>query len=365
MINIVSVSGGKDSGCTLLLAKELGALNLKGVFADTGHEHPLTYEYIDSLERQTGIEIERVKADFSPQLEAKRKRVAEKWPAKMAEVTPGKWLYFGKARKKEDRTPVPSYVPSNIFSRHQEGDYVWRPALPPLSDKQIKQRIDRSLEVLHPTGIPFLDLCLWKGRFPSSQSRFCTDELKRNPIIEKIFMPLMDDESISSIFSWQGIRWDESESRSNAEMIEDVGGGLFNFRPILPLTAEEVFNFHKKHGVTWNPLYQQGMSRVGCMPCIMSNKNEIKQIAQRYPEEVARVYEWEQLVSDASLRGGSNFFHSATVPGIDKADPQALLDFNIYDVVEWAKTTRGGRIYDLLAVGEDYTACSSAYGLCE
>ncbi|MDD1998083.1 phosphoadenosine phosphosulfate reductase family protein [Pseudomonas putida] len=47
--NIVSVSGGKDSTALLLLAVERGAENLEAVFADTGHEHPQTYEYVRYL----------------------------------------------------------------------------------------------------------------------------------------------------------------------------------------------------------------------------------------------------------------------------------------------------------------------------
>ncbi len=40
-------------------------------------------------------------------------------------------------------------------------------------------------------------------------------------------------------------------------------------------------------------------------------------------------------------------------------------DSYIWQVVEWSKTTRGGRQYDLLADAEPAAACSSAYGLCE
>lgn len=48
--NIVSVSGGKDSLAQWLLAVEAG-VNFSVVFADTGHEHPQTIEYLDYLEK--------------------------------------------------------------------------------------------------------------------------------------------------------------------------------------------------------------------------------------------------------------------------------------------------------------------------
>ena len=44
--NIVSVRGGKDRTALLLLAIERDTPNLQAVFADTGHEHQQTYEYL-------------------------------------------------------------------------------------------------------------------------------------------------------------------------------------------------------------------------------------------------------------------------------------------------------------------------------
>jgi 3'-phosphoadenosine 5'-phosphosulfate sulfotransferase (PAPS reductase)/FAD synthetase len=41
--NIVSLSGGKDSTATLLVARAWEVSNLSAVFADTGHEHPATF----------------------------------------------------------------------------------------------------------------------------------------------------------------------------------------------------------------------------------------------------------------------------------------------------------------------------------
>ena len=63
--HVVNVSGGKDSTATYLLAMELGR-PFQAVFADTGHEHPWTYEYVRDLPRRTGgPEIHWVKADFT------------------------------------------------------------------------------------------------------------------------------------------------------------------------------------------------------------------------------------------------------------------------------------------------------------
>lgn len=306
--NIISVSGGKDSTALLLLAIERQTENLQAVFSDTGHEHPQTYEYVQYLS-ETVFPIRTIRADFTKDIERKRRYVTEKWPGKG--------------------------VPPEI--------------------------IERALSVLHPTGNPFLDLCLWKGRFPSTMARFCSEELKRNPIIEQVQMPLL--ERGDTIWSWQGVRADESRARRNLAELEDVGGGLWNYRPILKWTAAECFEMHRKHGIKHNPLYEQGMGRFGCMPCIHARKDELLEISRRFPEEIERVAEWERVVQAASKRGTATFFAAASLGHHDNEGAQEV--GQIYQHVEWAKTSRGGKQYDMLRVQNDGPLCSSIYGLCE
>lgn len=386
-INVISVSGGKDSTATLLLALERGIENIRAVFADTGHEHAQTYAYLDYLEQKTGVKIERIKPDFSAQIAHKREVVQTKWraelPATLMKDKPGAWrlkpgykkviegdiggdgedlLLFLKTPTKE-KLPWPG-VPAEPVAPYEiafSGPFIWSPAIPGLAESEALDKTERivesALDALVPTGIPFLDLCLWKGRFPSSQARFCTTELKVFPIQQQVFAPLLADPNVGDIYSWQGVRADESKSRALLPESDEPEPGLFNFRPILKWTAAEVFDFHRKHGVDWNPLYEQGMGRVGCMPCIHCNKAELYEISSRFPEEIARVLKWEKLVAQASKRGLSTFFAPQFAPGNPGGTPMA-------GAVEWSKTSRGGRQYDLIAT-DDGKACASAYGLCE
>ncbi len=323
-INIVCVSGGKDSLAEWLLAIESGAVHIPAL-ADTGHEHPQTMEYLEYLESRLG-KIKRVKADFSRLIEGKRKFIAEKWPVSLVEECG-------------------------------------------MSHDEAAERIARALEILHPTGNPFLDLCMWKGRFPSTKARFCTFDLKHEPIRQQIVLPALEE--YDEVISWQGVRAQESPARAALPMWEedaDNTPGLHVYRPILNWTHEDVFALAKRHGIKPNPLYQQGCSRVGCMPCIHARKSELAEIFTRWPEEIARVAEWERLVAACSRRGNSTFFPSTHDPrrAEKRIEIVTVENYGIASYRDWAMTTRGGSQFDLLAATNDKTVCSSVYaGVCE
>lgn len=307
---IVSMSGGKDSTATGLLAMEQG-VDAMYSFSDTGHEHPDTYEYINYLETIFGKKFIRCKADFSRDLERKRGVIEVKW--------------------RKDGVP--------------------------------EEKIERALAVLKPTGNAFLDLCLWKGRFPSTKARFCTEHLKILPFNRDVLIPAI--KKYGQVETWVGVRADESAARAKLPEREkdDLGGEIV--RPILSWTVEDVFAMHKKHGVEPNPLYKQGMSRVGCMPCISCGKEELRQIGMRFPEEIERVAEWEALVKEASKTGGATFFtlRASEVEGMTPEDHDRLA--SIKSKVDWANTTRGKKQIDLINVYEEPETCHSIYGLCE
>lgn len=303
---LVSVSAGKDSTASLLLAIERhGVENVRAAFADTGNEHPATYQYVRYLAKATGVEIHWLKPDFTDWWWRRRDYVRDKYLAK----------------------GVSDDVVQRILSVLEKG----------------------------PTGNPYLDLCIIKGRFPSRRAQFCTKHLKTEPLTEYALELI---EQHGTVESWQGVRADESPGRAKLPEREDQGGGYSVYRPILRWNVAQVFEQHRKHGIEPNPLYTQGMGRVGCMPCINAAKDEVLEISKRFPDQIDRIEEWEAAVALASKRGDSSFF-------ADPDDDAHLNKRGIRNIVEWSKTKRGGQLMDWIRITEEPKACSSAYGLCE
>jgi len=303
-IHVVSVSGGKDSVVTLAIAIErVGKENVRAIYCDTGNENPIVYEYLDYMEERFGINIERLKADFSSRVLAKRKFIAN--DQRNGRRNGRKIRWTNKAKR-------------------------------------------RALAVLYPSGNPFLDLCMWKGRFPSRKAQFCTSELKTGILVA--YQHNLVEEGYN-VISWQGVRRDESQNRRNAKKAERLATGMFAFMPLVEWTYKQVFQYHADHNIKPNQLYLMGMSRVGCMPCINVNKAEMRQIADRFTSEITRVIEWERLASLCCKAGHTTFLCNKKKEGI-------------ISLVRWSKTTRGGRQFDMMAL-LPVRECSSSYGLCE
>lgn len=336
--NVISLSGGKDSVATALVAIESEAKNISFVFADTSHEHDETYKYIEYLDgeliKRSGVGITVVKANFQDDIDRKRNNLI----AHREEVINGR---EGNRRLKNFTVDM----------------------------------LDRMINHLNPTGNAFLDLCLLKGRFPGTRSRFCSEELKHKPI-EKYHESLMGE--YTAVVSWQGVRRAESKARADlAKWDVEFGSwepqpeGLLIYRPIIDWSANQCFEMHVKHGIKPNPLYKKGMGRVGCMPCIHCTKSEMREIQRRYPEIIERIAEMERLVSLASKMGASTFFDArvtAKYLGTGKTIDDIKTDTHgINTFVEWAMTEHGGRQKSLIYAIEldDIPVCSSVYGLCE
>lgn len=203
---------------------------------------------------------------------------------------------------------------------------------------------------IEPTGNPFLDMILWKGRAPSTKAQFCTEWVKLWPQLLFLEENYPTDEWIM----FTGIRQGESQRRILGYPMPFATNTYFDCDYVLPMlyeTEEGIFEFLKEKGVPPNPLYALGYGRVGCFPCIHANKGELSLL----PE-----WAWEKLEC-WEARLGRSWFPAGLLPEWMNYIP------TIAEVREWCKTSRGGKQYDLFKQDntKDAPSCLSTWGICE
>jgi 3'-phosphoadenosine 5'-phosphosulfate sulfotransferase (PAPS reductase)/FAD synthetase len=199
--------------------------------------------------------------------------------------------------------------------------------------------------------LTFVEMVRIKGRAPSRKAQFCTENLKLQPQkrwIENTFGPGGEFDGWSYC-RYTGVRRDESEARKNAPIHTwDDWFDCELYYPIADWTKQMCFDYVMAQGEKVNPLYALGFNRVGCAPCINSGKDDILNWEIRRPEMIEKVRELERVT-------GRTFF-SLCVPGMHTN--------SMDDVLEWAKTSRGGR-QQPFPIFHEREACESKYGLCE
>lgn len=165
-----------------------------------------------------------------------------------------------------------------------------------------------------------VDLTKKKSRWPSSQRRFCTSELKTIPMIDYILDEVNDD-----VLIIQGIR--AAESAKRAEMSKQCtyfkyyvqpygkdknGKDKYHtyrrkdvlafrkkyaddlLRPVFDWSAQQVIDYILENGIQPNPLYRMGYKRVGCFPCVMASQQDIYNISVQEPERISYIAGLEQ-----------------------------------------------------------------------
>lgn len=225
----------------------------------------------------------------------------------------------------------------------------------------------------------FQNLCKQMKCFPVATRRSCTSSLKIRPMIDWI---LSHDDSFVII---QGIRGAESASRSEMEpecsyfkeyFSMDKGIRLYRkrdvlawckthdasvFRPIFDWTAQQVIDYILDNGQQPNPLYKRGASRVGCFPCIMSRKGEIK-VLSKDKIMADRLISLEKVVNSLGKKNHAGFFPKGYIPerfckeyGDGCPTVQEVIDY----------VNRNDTMSDMFEPEGGYSCMSLYHGLCE
>ena len=194
----------------------------------------------------------------------------------------------------------------------------------------------------------FWDLSIKKKRVASTEARYCTQELKIIPM--KDYLDALDGE----IHIYNGIRADESPRRSKMQMtVWDDYFNAYVHRPLLMWSVEDVFGIMIRYNIPPNPLYKNGMSRVGCMPCIMCNHREMKNIIKYKPRVIEKIIALEEEV-------GRSFFPPNYIPDYACTGDSKGKKFPwVKDVIKYLEKNKGQtEMFEM-------PKCMSFYGLCE
>ena len=201
-----------------------------------------------------------------------------------------------------------------------------------------KKRIEAlgySFEFIIPRDKDGKQITMWKliekNGFPTRQMRFCCHELKEN--------------TSGNCYSILGIRWAESSRRKlNRYLHEEKASELRNrkiitnndndairrmsencmkkkefiLNPIIEWSDYEIWEYIREQNLPYNPLYNAGFKRVGCIGCPMhSNKEELennpryaflyKKAAKKFLENTARKREGNKTDTDTYYNWWLNF----------------------------------------------------------
>ena len=300
---LVSWSGGKDSqACLIWAVEKYGAKNIEAVFCDTGWEHEYTYRHVKAIPEELGVKLVTLK------------------------------------------------------SKKYDG---------------------------------MIGLAKSKGRFPSTMARFCTEELKVKPMIDYVLSQR------DNLLIFQGIRADESKSRSKMSKqcryfkfyfepygYDKKGKPKFHtyrkkeviewcskysddvHRPIFTWGGQQTISYILDSGLPVNPLYYMDAKRVGCYPCIMCTKGEIKSIIDHSPERIDIIREAEEEIK-------SSLFPPDYIPKryCSKIDDKGNKYPTIDDVVRYMQDKYAtGDLFAEIEKEEKESSgrrCMSAYSICE
>jgi 3'-phosphoadenosine 5'-phosphosulfate sulfotransferase (PAPS reductase)/FAD synthetase len=212
--------------------------------------------------------------------------------------------------------------------------------------------------------LDFYQLAARKKRFPSAKARFCTDHLKMQ-ISQKLIKRWMDMDL--KVLLITGIRRQESEARKNLPAFDfDTYYACDVYRPLIDWNQIQVFEYIKNQGQYANPLYSMGAQRVGCFPCVMSRKHEIRMIADQFPERI-------EMIREQEISIGSSFFGPNITPKRFRRSKFSRngIDYklaSIDDVVDWSHTNRKGE-YDsgpqMSIFDDEPLSCANITGACE
>lgn len=135
-----------------------------------------------------------------------------------------------------------------------------------------------------------LDYVRERGKWPDSQTRFCTSEYKRGPVL-KVITQLVNElgKPHARVLNCMGLRAEESPARAKKEPFSTYARATNGKRhvdewlPILDWSVGQVWDTINNSGVPYHDAYRYGMPRLSCVFCVFAPKDALVLAGQHNP----------------------------------------------------------------------------------
>jgi len=155
-----------------------------------------------------------------------------------------------------------------------------------------------------------------RGMWPDAKNRYCTSDLKRDPIatvMTRLAAELREagHEGQVRILNCMGMRGQESPKRAmlpvfvNDKRATNGRRHVDTWLPIHGMTEDDVWESIRESGVRYHPIYDEGMPRLSCMFCVLAGRKALVRAAQLNPAGAWKRAELEDRMGHTFQNGTS------------------------------------------------------------
>lgn len=150
-----------------------------------------------------------------------------------------------------------------------------------------------------------------RGRWPSSQARYCTSDHKRTQVRKVLVKLGREIDGPCRILQCLGLRADESPSRARkSPLVFDAAASSGNrhvdvWLPIHDWTVQHVWARIRSAGTRHHNAYDLGMPRLSCVFCIFASKSALTVAARANPDLLQEYIQVEDSIGHLFRQGFS------------------------------------------------------------
>ena len=171
--------------------------------------------------------------------------------------------------------------------------------------EMIVERFGLPLHVVRNPNKTLLTMAEKRGKFPASEQRQCTSDLKRDPINTWIRRHVRDPVVVSAM----GMRAEESSNRARLPVLcrdareTNSRRTLWKWNPILRWTEAEVRAYLAEKDLPLHPVYGH-LRRFSCRVCIFMTDHDLRQVKQHDPEAIETISRIEEQIGFTMFQRG-------------------------------------------------------------